>query len=168
MAVMSASGHARAGFFRRVGAFIYDLLLSLAVVMVAGAIAVGCTALLAKTGAIQIPVNMDVAAYLDSQSMYSFYLLGCFCWFYVGFWQRSGQTLGMRAWRLRVQQLDGRNLTFTQATVRLVTATVGFGNLVVLFDRGNLRAFQDYMADCEVVVLGKDENLSLLGKRKTQ
>ncbi|MGL5728997.1 MAG: hypothetical protein ACRCYD_14250, partial [Plesiomonas sp.] len=74
----------------------------------------------------------------------------------------------MRAWRLRVQQLDGRNLTFTQATVRLVTATVGFGNLVVLFDRGNLRAFQDYMADCEVVVLGKDENLSLLGKRKTQ
>lgn len=168
MAVLSSNGYPRAGFFRRLGAFVYDLLLSLALVMLAGAIAVGSTALLHSINLISLGDAVDVAAYLDSQAWYAFYLLGCFCAFYVWFWHKAGQTLGMKAWRLRVQQLDGHNLTVTQCLVRLTTATVGLGNLLVIFDRGNLRAFQDYMSDSEMVVLPVRPKTNVASKNATE
>ena len=80
------------------------------------------------------------------------------------FWTRAGQTIGMRAWRLRIQNADGSNIRITQALIRLATAAFGLGNLMCLFNRKAPRAFQDIWSECEVVVLGKQENLEMLNK----
>lgn len=50
--------------------------------------------------------------------------------FFGWFWTHGGQTLGMRAWKLRIQQHTGETITWRQAAVRFVTAVPAW---VVLF-----------------------------------
>ena len=38
--------------------------------------------------------------------------------FFVGYWSRSGRTLGMQSWGLRVETLDGQIPTLGVATIR--------------------------------------------------
>lgn len=45
--------------------------------------------------------------------------------FFGWFWTHGGQTLGMRAWQLRVVRLDGHPLTWRDALVRYVAALAG-------------------------------------------
>ncbi len=42
--------------------------------------------------------------------------------FFGWFWTHGGQTLGMRAWKLRLQQPDGKAVTWRQVTIRFITA----------------------------------------------
>lgn len=53
----------------------------------------------------------------------------CFV-FYAWFWMH-GQTLGMKTWKLRVQQRDGRPITAWQALLRFMLAipSIGLGGL---------------------------------------
>jgi uncharacterized RDD family membrane protein YckC len=44
--------------------------------------------------------------------------------YYALSWQKSGQTIGMRAWRLRVIRRDGASLTNMDAFTRLAAATL--------------------------------------------
>jgi len=80
------------------------------------------------------------------------------CFFYVYFWCKGGQTIGMRAWRLKVRNLDGTQITKPQALIRAITALLGLGNLLVLVDFKNKRSLQDYLAKTEVITLSKEEN----------
>ena len=150
----------RAGFARRIGALIYDWMLLVGLLMVAEAIAVGVVAGLAAAGLVDLTGYADVSAYLTAHRGNSLYLTMCVIGFYGFFWCRAGQTLGMRAWRLRVQNSDGSRIRLTQAVVRACAALFGFGNLWVLFDNRKL-AWQDRVADCEVVLLPKAVPASL-------
>ncbi|MEY8251112.1 MAG: RDD family protein, partial [Colwellia sp.] len=78
--------------------------------------------------------------------------------FFVYFWSKKGQTLGMRAWRLRLQNLDGSLLSKTTAVKRLVPTLLGLGNFWVLFDRKNKLSLQDRITNTEVVVLSLEAN----------
>jgi uncharacterized RDD family membrane protein YckC len=67
-------------------------------------------------------------------------LLGAAFAFLAFSWTRGGMTLGMQAWRLRVQTLDGRSITPVQALVRFLVgllslAAFGLGYLWILVDR---------------------------------
>ena len=42
--------------------------------------------------------------------------------FFGYFWTRMGQTLGMQVWRVRIQNLDGVSVSWSQALRRYVTA----------------------------------------------
>ncbi|WP_352311801.1 hypothetical protein, partial [Psychrobacter sp. W2-37-MNA-CIBAN-0211] len=64
----------------------------------------------------------------------------------------------MRAWRLKVQTLDGQLISWPQAIIRSVSALLGLGNLVVLVDFKNKKALQDYLSKTEVIALTKEEN----------
>jgi uncharacterized RDD family membrane protein YckC len=44
--------------------------------------------------------------------------------FFCGFWAHGGQTLGMRAWGIRVVREDGRALTSGRAALRFAAALV--------------------------------------------
>lgn len=44
--------------------------------------------------------------------------------FYVGFWTHGGQTLGMRAWKIRVEGAHGEALTWSKAVARFGLAWV--------------------------------------------
>ena len=62
-------------------------------------------------------------------------MLGYFSWF----WTHGGQTVAMRAWRFRVEGVDGRPLTFVRACLRFVLACFSvlsiLGLLWAWFDR---------------------------------
>ena len=144
-----------AGFGRRIGALVYDWFLLAGVLMIAQFMLVAAIAGLAYGGWIDLaPYGGEVSRYLVGKRLATLWLLFWIVGFYSFFWCYAGQTLGMKAWRLRVQNSDGSKLRTTQGIVRALSALLGFGNLMVLFSRPQ-RAWQDLVADCEVVVLPK-------------
>jgi uncharacterized RDD family membrane protein YckC len=132
-----------AGLFRRLMAMIYDLLLLLSLLLFATAVA-----LLVTRGTLDY-----------HHPLFRTYLfLICFI-FYAWFWTHGGQTLGMRAWRLRVQQPDGRPITLWQALLRFLSAipswaVFGLGYLWLLVDKNHM-AVHDRISESVIVRLPK-------------
>lgn len=88
---------------------------------------------------------------------FTVYLITIAFLFFGFFWTRSGQTLGLRTWRLRVQQIDGSNITWTQALARFCGAILSFsafglGYLWILFNRKRL-AWHDMLSSTRVVIV---------------
>ena len=79
--------------------------------------------------------------------------------FFAGFWSHGGQTLGMRAWRLKVTATNGAPLSLCAAVIRYLGALVslaalGIGFLWMLFDPDGL-TWHDRWSHSRVVVLRK-------------
>ena len=79
--------------------------------------------------------------------------------YFVISWARGGQTIGMRAWRLRVVDADGNKLGWPRAALRFVVACVsllvlGVGFVWCLFDRRK-RGWHDLAAGSVLVRLEK-------------
>jgi len=79
--------------------------------------------------------------------------------YFIISWRRGGQTIGMRAWRLRVVSADGKPLDARQALVRfgvslISLAAVGLGFFWALFDAQN-RTWHDIAAGTLMVRLEK-------------
>ena len=79
--------------------------------------------------------------------------------YFVISWSRGGQTIGMRAWRLRVVGTDGSPLRWSHALLRFAIALVslgalGIGFLWCLVDRDR-RGWHDIGAHTVVVRLPK-------------
>jgi len=77
--------------------------------------------------------------------------------FFGLFWTRSGQTLGMAAWHLKVEREDGALLTWRDTAIRLGAAMLswlpaGLGFLWILADREQ-RAWHDRLSHTRVVRL---------------
>jgi uncharacterized RDD family membrane protein YckC len=132
-----------AGLFYRLVAMFYDSLLLLSVLLIATALA-----LLATKGTL----------HYHNPFFRTFLFLTCFS-FYAWFWLHGGQTLGMRAWRLRLQGIDGRPVTIWQALLRFMVAIpslglAGLGLLWMLVDRDRL-AVHDRISESMIVRLPK-------------
>ncbi len=132
----NTSESAAAGFPRRFGAMVYDSLLVVAV------------ALLATVIAMVVSRNTLTEHHLAFQV----YLFLVQCWFFSWFWTHGGQTLGMRAWKIRVERLDGTPVTWGQALPRftIAWATLGVGLLWTLIDRDK-QAIYDRITKTRVV-----------------
>lgn len=79
--------------------------------------------------------------------------------FFGWFWTHGGQTLGMRAWRLRLLSNDGSPVTLAQSLIRYIGAMVsmlalGLGYLWILFDRRGL-AWHDRLSNTRLVMVKK-------------
>ena len=150
----------RASFWRRFASLIYDSLVVISLSMLTAILYFA--AIQGLIGLDLIAQTEDPAALIqDSPLLYgirSALFVGVNIIFFVYFWTKSGQTIGMRAWRLKVQTRDGKLISWSQAVIRSVTALLGLGNLVVLVDFKNKRALQDYLSKTEVVALTKEEN----------
>lgn len=141
-----------AGVLRRLGAMVYDLLLVIALMMVVTAL------LLPLTGGEAI-TNERFGAW---EYAYRVLLLAVVVGFFGLFWTRRGQTLGMQAWRLKIQREDGALLRWPDVLKRLAFATVGlclagFGYWWIWIDRDRL-AWPDRWSRTRVVVLPKKRN----------
>ena len=118
----------RPGLLRRLAALVYDALLLFTVLFAA------TVPVLLVTGGRAVSPNSPA---------YSVYLLAV-SFVYLGWcWTRSGQTLGMRAWRMRVRTRDGGPLRWRRALGRFIAALVsigaaGAGLLWVALDRDRL------------------------------
>ena len=120
-----------AGTFRRLAAATYDGLLLLAVLMIVTALLM----LFTHGGAI---TRASVGAY---EYPYCALLLMCVAGYYAPAWTRRGQTLGMKAWNIRVESQAGELPTLRQALLRLIVAAPLYllaiaGVLVMIAHRG--------------------------------
>ena len=151
----------RAGFLRRLGAMLYDALLAVAVYTFFGAIGVGIFTLMVHSGLISFGEHQHIADLLNGtplyHGIYQVYLFVCVAFFYAIFWHKGGQTLGMRAWRLKVQHPNGQTLGMITSLARVFWSALGASNLFILFSADKL-ALQDKMTQSEVVVLSKEAN----------
>ncbi|MGL1957072.1 MAG: RDD family protein [Colwellia sp.] len=162
MSNTSEQQYPRAGFRRRFGSWVYDVLIAFAVYMVAGAVSFLLFNLFIKFGVIAMQ-NFEHSIDLQRSSLiYSTLIYGWnIAWvsfFFIYFWAKSGQTLGMKAWRLRLQNQDGTRITIMTGLKRLLPTLLGLGNLTVIFDRKNKLSLQDRLTKTEVVVLSLEAN----------
>jgi uncharacterized RDD family membrane protein YckC len=93
------------------------------------------------------------------QWLISFGLIACLMGYYYICWRKQGQTLGMKAWRLRLQQTDGNFATPRQCILRsfcssLSLAFFGIGYLYCLLPPRKV-CIQDILTDTQVVVIAK-------------
>ncbi len=129
---------------RRLGAFVYDSMLIIALLMV-------------STGIVTMTFNHGEAVEGPLFQSFLFILLYLFLSY---FWMRNGQTLGMLAWRLRVQTTEGERLNFKKCLLRylvgwvsLLTCGAGF---VWMFISKQKMTWHDIASGTHVVELPKN------------
>lgn len=133
----------------RLAALSYDLLVLIGVWMAAAALV-----LLAFRG------DVDVA---HQPPLYHFVLQGVLfvltALYFCVSWARGGQTIGMRAWRVRIVDARGDSPKLRQSLLRFVlaigsTLLLGFGFIWCLFDREG-RSWHDTVAKTRMIRLRK-------------
>lgn len=122
----------------RLAALVYEALLVTAVLFVASFII--------------LPLVGELKLAWQRLLFQGYLLLVLFGYFYA-FWRKSGQTLAMKTWRIRLVNTAGGRLNLAQAGIRFLVAVVGvligFGIGWTLFDRGH-----QFMAMTAGVLLG--------------
>jgi uncharacterized RDD family membrane protein YckC len=147
-----------AGLGRRLAAMLYDAFLVAAIWLLITVLHLGVLRLVLGLSAEEVG---DGA--LQRLTLQLLLLAGAFAFFAFS-WTRGGMTLGMQAWRLRVQTRDGCSITLAQSLVRYLVAWVsvlafGLGYLWVLFDPER-RSWPDIASGTRVVVLPKSARRS--------
>ena len=99
-------------FIRRITCMVYESLLLIAVLFVAGFLFIYLT---------DYPHRPELRPALQV------FLLGVAGGYFAWFWHKSGQTLAMKTWRIKVENQDGRLLSFPNALLRFALAFVGIG-----------------------------------------
>ncbi len=138
---------------RRLIALLYDVFLVLPLMMASVAAAMGLQSLFTGEGAGDLgtpalhPQLVQLIAWLSAAA------------FFLSFWLKGGQTLGMQAWRIRLVRANGAEVTFGQALLRALCATLsaaclGAGYLWSLIDRDN-SYWHDYLSRTQLVLLPK-------------
>jgi uncharacterized RDD family membrane protein YckC len=133
----------------RIAAIFYDLLVLTAVWMLAAALV-----LFAFHGDVDV-VHQPPLYHTTLQGV----LLALTAIYFVISWARGGQTIGMRAWRLRVAGADDRSPSWSQALVRFVVGVgslgaCGLGFVWCLID-SDRRAWHDLAAGTRVLRIPK-------------
>lgn len=121
--------------FRQIMAICYDSLLVVALIIISAAMT------------LVIQQNLSPSSLKEhtlSPRLVHGLTVGCIVTFYAYFWLKNGQTLGMRAWRLRLTSTRDSKLSMNQVLVRLLTASVsaacfGLGFLWPLVDNKGRR-----------------------------
>ena len=134
-----------AGLIRRLMAIVYDAFLLVAVLFVATAVA-----MIFNRGEAFEPGQTLYPAYVV-------YLLAVSYVFFGWFWTHGGQTLGMKTWKMKLQQQNGEPITWWLALIRFVAALVswsvaGLGFLWSLFDPQK-RGWHDIASHCVLLDL---------------
>jgi len=112
-----------ASLWLRLAAAIYDLFPLLALWMLTAGIA-----LLAAHGEVDV-AHPSIAYRLSLRSA----LLVVTAAYFVVSWSRGGQTIGMRAWRLRVVDANGNALPWPRCVLRFLVACVSVGVIALGF-----------------------------------
>ncbi len=134
-----------ASLLRRLGAILYDALILFSIIFL---------------GAQWFPLIPEtMQAHWLVMFSKQLYILGLCFLFFGWFWTHSGQTIGMRAWRLRVVTEDGQTITWAQALMRFISAAlswvaIGLGYLWSVFEVEK-RTWHDMASNTRLVILPK-------------
>lgn len=140
------TGLPRCGLIRRLMAILYDSMLLAAILMFATLIA--------------LPFLGENPGPL-ARAGFRVYLMLVTFGFFAWFWSHGGQTLGMLAWRVRLQNSRPGPLSLWQLLLRFLAAIaswlpLGLGFLWSLFDKDKL-TWHDRFSMTELVVLPKQK-----------
>ena len=132
------------GFLRRMASALYDLLLLVALLLVA-------------TFPFLAIVGGD-ASHGWKRHLLQLYVLFVAGSYFVGFWTHGGQTLAMKTWRVRIERADGGPLTRARAVHRFLLSVLSFfalglGFVYALFDRDR-QFLHDRLAGTAIVDAG--------------
>lgn len=129
------------GILRRLASMLYESLLLVAVLFLAGFLFVGLTQ--GSTTSL-------------ARGAFQIYLLGVVAAYFIWFWLRGGQTLAMKTWHLRLVNADGSPLTLRRAILRFVLAVpstlLGMGILWALFD-GERQFLHDRLTKTKIILI---------------
>ncbi|MBW0149470.1 RDD family protein [Marinobacter arenosus] len=112
-----------ATLLKRALAIIYDGLISIAVLLVATWAYTMVGGWITGWDRFE---EMAEAGQLSGDPGLTFVLFLVLYVFFAYFWTRIGQTLGMQVWRIRIENLDGTSVSWSQALRRYVTAAAIF------------------------------------------
>ena len=127
-----------AGLWRRLAALLYDAFLVFSIWMVMGfalQFIVGPNTSQLVDGRVQTDPVLDVIVFMAE--------VGTAAGFYIWFWMRTGQTLGMIAWRIKAISRNGGLMSLQQGVLRWVLAWPAF----FLFGIGYLWRYIDPTGD---------------------
>ncbi len=114
---------------RRFIAIIYDTLLLFSILFFAAALVMPIT-----NGKISV--------------LYQLYLfIVCFFYFSIS-WKRGGQTVGMKAWRIKLQSTNEQAVTWQQVTIRFFMAIISWITVVGFF-----WAWHDSVSNTQLILL---------------
>jgi uncharacterized RDD family membrane protein YckC len=138
-----------APLWRRLAAMIYDTLLLVALWLTTVAL------LMMLTGGRLAAADRSLWLLVTEQLALLAVTWGFFAWF----WTHGGQTLGMRAWRLRLVDQNGGPVSLAQASRRMLAAllslaTAGLGYFWMLIDRERC-TWHDRLSGTRVIVVPK-------------
>ena len=112
-------------FIQTTSAMLYDAMLIFAVLFVATALA--------------LILNRGEA--IEASMLFNLYLLATVFFFYAWFWKKSGQTLGMKVWKIRIVSEFGGNPSMSIGLLRLTFALLS----ITCFGLGYIwRLFRPY------------------------
>ena len=149
---MLEQNYPTASLWRRLAALAYDSLVVLALFILMGFVVVGIYNL-SHDG--QFPGELPKAVNMS--------ILFCICFFYYSHsWRFGGQTIGMKAWRLKLVNLEPKPMQLSQYMLR---TAIGFFSLMLfgigffwaLFDTKH-RSWHDMASLTRVVFIPKEMN----------
>ena len=135
------------GLLRRIAAMLYDFLL--------------VTALLFLATIPFIAVRGGEPVEVGDNLLYRLVLVGIVYAFFVGFWSRSGRTLGMQSWGLQLETTEGHLPSTATASLRFVAALLsllplGLGFLWQLWDKESL-TWHDRISNTRLIYYPKEK-----------
>ena len=156
------SKHTRASFLRRLAAMVYDVLVAVAIGMCAAMTMLITMLLLIENNILDNQghehfsdlIRHSFSYQLTLQVWVTLWVVGFFLWF----WRNGGQTIGMRAWRLRLFSTTDKPFGYRRAFLRLICSFGGLGTILVLFDFKSKQSLQDRIAQTEILELSKEDN----------
>lgn len=145
---------ARPSLGRRLLAIVYDSLIVLAIVLL--------TALAVELVSVALSWSTSPSDGLQAPKYGSWYLALIY-WvvgLYFGyFWRQSGQTVGMKAWRLRLQASGGFRPSWVQCLLRYLMATLSLATLGLgylwMYSNKERRTWPDLFSNTELELLPK-------------
>ena len=103
-----------AALWRRLAAIVYDSFLVFAIWIIIGFIVLSAFGI---TEARTIEGNAVVLEPLYKNTLFAAMMISAYL-FFGWFWTHSGQTLGMQAWRIKMQNADGSAINWLQTLQR--------------------------------------------------
>jgi uncharacterized RDD family membrane protein YckC len=134
-----------AGLLRRFAAILYDSLLLFSVLFFANGLFI-----------VVIPIESSMQLLLQQ-----LYLLMVSFLYFAWSWLRGGQTLGMMAWQIQLQPIEGKQITVWLMVRRFVMAIfswfLGLGFFWAIWDKEG-RTWHDWASETRLVWLRTENN----------
>lgn len=136
---------------RRLGVMLYDALLLTGILLFAILLFLAVTG---QLGNMEEGVPMEVRSPALRIGI-QLYIVAIAVGFYAGFWHKTGRTLGLQTWKLRVETMDGGRLSWGASVLRffvallsLLAAGLGF---LWMYTNADRRTWHDLATNSRIV-----------------